>query len=527
MSKEYDAIVVGGGLAGLTASAYLSRAGKSVLLCEKAEICGGLVSSFNRDGFTYDSGIRAMENSGVLFPMLRQLGIDQEFVPNKISIGIEDKIIRVESDESVKEYKNLLLQLYPESRDDIEKIIERIRVIMHYMEVQYGIDNPIFLDMKANQEYMLKVIVPWIFKYAATAPKISKMVEPAAEYLGRFTSNQKLIDIIAQHFFQETPAYFALSYMKLYLDYHYPKGGTGTVIARLVDLILKNGGEIRNSTEIVEVDAQHRLIKDAQGEVFGYRRLIWAGDQQTLYRLLNIDNILDPKTRIEILERKELLRNKSGNDSVYTMYLGVNLAPEYFSDKCSAHLFYTPDRSGQSSIGAVPFGQDRKTIESWLERFFALTTYEISIPAMRDASMAPEGKTGLIVSVLFEYKLVKHIVEQGWYEDFKVYCEQSMINVLSRTVYPGMDKSIDHVFSATPVTLQKLTGNHEGALTGWSFTNRPVPAESRLPKIMSAINTPIPDVYQAGQWTYSPSGLPVSLLTGKIAADRVIKDLKT
>jgi len=53
-----------------------------------------------------------------------------------------------------------------------------------------------------------------------------------------------------------------------------------------------------------------------------------------------------------------------------------------------------------------------------------------------------------------------------------------------------------------------------------------MPAESRLPKIMNAITTPIPGVYQAGQWTYSPSGLPISLLTGKIAADQVLKDLK-
>jgi len=43
---------------------------------------------------------------------------------------------------------------------------------------------------------------------------------------------------------------------------------------------------------------------------------------------------------------------------------------------------------------------------------------------------------------------------------------------------------------------------------------------------MNAIKTPIPGIYQAGQWTYSPSGLPISFLTGKIAADRVIRDLK-
>jgi phytoene dehydrogenase-like protein len=71
-----------------------------------------------------------------------------------------------------------------------------------------------------------------------------------------------------------------------------------------------------------------------------------------------------------------------------------------------------------------------------------------------------------------------------------------------------------------------VAGNAEGAITGWSFTNHPMPAESRLPKIMSSIATPVPGVYQAGQWTYSPAGLPISILTGKLAADRVIKELK-
>jgi phytoene dehydrogenase-like protein len=102
-----------------------------------------------------------------------------------------------------------------------------------------------------------------------------------------------------------------------------------------------------------------------------------------------------------------------------------------------------------------------------------------------------------------------------------------MLRVLDATVFPGMAKSVQHVFSSTPLTMARLTGNHEGAITGWSFTNRPIPTEHRLPRIMNAIKTPIPGIYQAGQWTYSPSGLPISFLTGKIAADRVIRDLKT
>ena len=45
-------------------------------------------------------------------------------------------------------------------------------------------------------------------------------------------------------------------------------------------------------------------------------------------------------------------------------------------------------------------------------------------------------------------------------------------------------------------------------------------------KIAETIETPFPHIHQAGQWTFSPAGLPVSILTGKLAADGVIKMLE-
>mgnify|MGYP003797427591 CR=1 FL=1 len=53
-----------------------------------------------------------------------------------------------------------------------------------------------------------------------------------------------------------------------------------------------------------------------------------------------------------------------------------------------------------------------------------------------------------------------------------------------------------------------------------------MPAENRFKRIAGAIRTPIEDIYQCGQWTFSPSGLPVSILTGKLAADAVRRALK-
>ena len=57
---------------------------------------------------------------------------------------------------------------------------------MDYMDVLYGIDNPLFLDLKNNPEYVFKTILPWAFKYLLTAPKIAKLRKPVDEYLAGF-----------------------------------------------------------------------------------------------------------------------------------------------------------------------------------------------------------------------------------------------------------------------------------------------------------------------------------------------------
>ncbi|MGL4372995.1 MAG: FAD-dependent oxidoreductase [Turicibacter sp.] len=241
----YDVVVVGGGIAGLTSAAYLSQAGLKVLLCEKEKKVGGLVNSFEYKGFTFDGGIRAIENSGIVAPMLRQLGIKMEFLKNTVSIGIEDEIIKVESKESLNDYKTLLSHKFPKNTEEIEKIINEIEKIMIYMDVLYGIDNPLFLDLKEDKEYLVKTILPWMIKYMFTINKIDKLNEPVYDYLRQFTSNESLIDMIAQHFFEKTPTFFALSYFSLYLDYQYPKGGTGELAHHLESFILNHQGDIK------------------------------------------------------------------------------------------------------------------------------------------------------------------------------------------------------------------------------------------------------------------------------------------
>ena len=161
-----------------------------------------------------------------------------------------------------------------------------------------------------------------------------------------------------------------------------------------------------------------------------------------------------------------------------------------------------------------------------LRSFFALNTYEISIPALRDPDLAPPDRTGLVVSVLFEHRIAKIVQEMGWYAEFKTFCEDLVIGILDDTVYPGLRKSVIHRFSSTPLSVERIAGSSDGAITGWAFTNEVMPAENRLPRIAAATRTPLPHIHQAGQWNYSPSGMPIAILAGKLVADRAAKELK-
>jgi phytoene dehydrogenase-like protein len=522
----YDAIIVGGGVSGLTGAAYLAKNGYSTLLLEKESRCGGLVNSFTRNGFTFDGGIRALENAGVMFPMLRHLGIEIEFIKNRVSLGMEDEIIDINSTEDLKDYESMLTHFYPESKAEISQIIDEIKKITHMMDVQYGIDNPLFLDIKKDRDYFLKKVFPWMFKYALNAPKITSRNLPVVPYLEKYTQNQALLDIITQHFFTATPAYFALSYIKLYQVYYYPKGGTGVFVQKLVDYITRQGGEIRTDSAVRSIDLKNKTVRTVNNEEIEYRQLLWAADQKTLYEIIDKDTLDDQNTRDVIQEKRQLLDELVGNDSVLSVYLGVNLDKNYFEKISAGHFFYTPIRDGLTKAGEPPQNGSWDEMKAWLEKFFDLTTYEVSIPVLRDKSLAPEGKSGLIISTLFDYQVTKYIYEQAWEDAFKEYVMERMIHVLDRTVYPHLKENVIESFTSTPMTIQKITGNADGAITGWSFTNPVMPAENRLVRISNSVRTPLEGVTQAGQWTYSPSGFPVSLITGKLAADRIEKFLK-
>lgn len=527
--NTYDTIIVGGGIAGLTAAAYLSRAGQRILVIEKNKEFGGLVNSFCHNGFRFDAGVRALEDAGIIFPMLKDLNISLKVVKSPVSIGIENDIINVETKDDLLKYGDLLKKHYPESGGEVDAVLKIIKRTMKQMDILYGIENPVFKDLKKDRSYLFKKLLPWLPKFIFTVRKINQLNVPIEEYLGKIIKNPSLMDIIAQHFFKNTPAFFALSYFSLYLDYFYPVGGVGKLAEALKNKIEDFRGNLLPAIKIIKVLLDNKIVVDQDGRGYRYDNLIWAADLKTFYRISRTDD-LSGNVKKKFTEMKNKVLANRGNDSVFTLFLEVAEPVESFGKIAHGHFFFTPSRKGLGQTHRAELRRllddfektDKEDIRQWLNRFTGFNTYEISIPALKDPGLVEPGKTGIIVSLLMEYDLFKKIRETGWLDEFIGEVEDRILNVLSRSVYPMLKDKITARFSHTPLNIENRVGSSEGAIVGWAFSES-IPVVHKIQYSDRSVATPIPSVYQAGQWAYSPAGVPMSILTGKLAADKILK----
>lgn len=526
-NHHYHTIVVGGGIAGLTAAAYLAKKKKSVMLLEKNDECGGLVSSFKHKGFQFEAGVRALEDAGIIKPMLQDLGIKLDFVKSPVTVGIENDVLHIKDKNSVKDYELLLKKYYPESANEIETVIKTITKIMKHMEVLYGVANPFFKDLKRDREYIFKELLPWLPKFLFTIRKINKMNRPVEGYLETIITNQSLRDIISQHFFRQTPTFFALSYFSLYLDYQYPVKGVGSLADAVHEKLLELGGTVKTNTFVSEVNAGEQWVKDSQNNSYTYDKLIWAADLKYFYNNTHVKGLpLKVQRKFEI-ERKMMLERR-GSDSVYSLFLEVDEPLGTFKNIASGHFFYSPSRLGLGKLHTEELDQmikqwehvTKDSLYAWLDRFTALNTYEISIPGLKNPDFVPEGKTGIIVSFLTEFDLFKKLKETGWYEEFKNELENRIIHVINDSIYPMLKEKLMERFSFTPISIQNRVASSEGSIVGWSFQES-IPVPNKITDAQKSVRTSIPGIFKAGQWTYSPAGVPMSILTGKLAADKV------
>src|SRR3989338_7018115 len=131
MKENYDVLIIGAGIGGLVCGAYLAKAGLKILLIEKQDKVGGYCTSFQRQGYLFDSAVhslRGLKDNNQLGILFNDLSLEKRDILRRInpSDGIMFRKKRIyiynDSNHTIDSFKNA----FPKQQKEIDNFFSFI-----------------------------------------------------------------------------------------------------------------------------------------------------------------------------------------------------------------------------------------------------------------------------------------------------------------------------------------------------------------------------------------------------------------
>ena len=496
--RDYDVVVVGAGLGGLSAATHLAVGGLKVLVLEQHYKVGGLATSFRRGDYTFDVALHEMSlgsGEGSLLASLEEAGIADKVelirVPKLWKAVFPGFEFTVDGD--LDKAKSDLCARWPDECDAIHAYHDAMRAIH---------DDMISLRDEHRRTSlvarMLKLTVP---RRQPTLYRYHK--HTLARVLDEFFADPLLKAVLAAswpYFGPQPSRLYAPKFMLACHSYHtlgaWQIRGTSQALANAYrGRIEELGGEVRTGTRVDRILVERKGaagVVTAEGETIRARYVVSNADPfQTFNRLVGEEHT--PRDM-----RRKLARLKPSS-SIAGVYLGLNVDPSFFGVD-DYEIFWFSSTDEDAMYEAMMEGR-------WREGLVAITMYSNLDPE----SYAPPGKS---VVVLNAYSSFDDWPEAGAeYEAKKGEMVEALIDMAER-VLPGLGDSIEVREGFTPRTIVRYTSQYMGAPYGFESTPE---QRMRIPN-----DTSIPGLFMAGTWTMPFHGMAVAQLSGHKAAMMIL-----
>lgn len=484
---EKSILIIGAGIAGLAAGCYAQMNGYRTKIFELHDQPGGLCTSWQRKGYTFDGCLQFLLGSAPGQPFSQaweELGAlknrpmitHDEFIRIFGTPALGRKILRVFTDPDRLEQH--LLELSPADAPLIKAFAEGIR--------QLGSFDLSSLQQKPKA---LMSLLDWAamgWKMLPYIPSLARWGWLSMRELGERFQDPFLRQAIPLIFsWEEMPVVVAMSLLASMPTGNaaFPAGGS-LEFARAIERRYRElGGEIFYNRQVEKI-----LVENHQA--VGVRLY-----DDEIHRADLVISTADGRATIF-----DMLGGEYVNRSIRRLYDGS--LPVFSQFQVS--LGVKRDLSGEPHWAAYLL--ERPVLIAGEERnYLSVRHYGF------DPSLSPPGKSAVVVLLRTNYNWWGHLYGRRSYDTEQRQVTDLVIEQLEK-IYPGLSQDIEVKDEATPLSFERFTGNWQGSSAGWLLTKH------TLSKMITGMRKTLPGLrnfYMAGQWVEPGGSVSLVAMSGR------------
>lgn len=475
-------VVIGGGLAGLSAGCYARASGLDVTIVEHNIALGGVCTAWQRGPYLVDGCIhwltggpfqRVYEELGIL-PAVHLYTLD-EFATYRHAREGWSATIRRDAARMQDEFRALA----PEDADAIARLMEGAERVAR---LDPHVERPPELTELGDRLRDL-----WTMRH--DLPALAQFRQPLARWLGEHVRSRQLRAVLTHVAPPESPT-FVLLFILGYLTRGWlsrPIGGTARFRDALIGQFTSMGGRTVLNTTVEEV-----VVHDGRA----------TGVRVTDGTIVSGDAVISTSSAPETVFR--LLAGRYGTAA--------------WQSRVDRWRLFEPIVLASFGVAAPLTDQDATTVLDGIEPLdvggrkndmLYLRVYN------GDPAFAPSGHA--VVQAMLPTTYDWWATRGATYQQEKDRVAGAVLDAIDRHV-PGVKSALRMTDMATPLTYWRSARSWRGAYEGWMPDTS---VSMHVPKTLVGLDR----FYMAGQWVEPGGGVPTATMSGRQAVQLVCADL--
>lgn len=506
--KQYDFIVIGGGINSLVTASLLGKSGKKVILLEARDQVGGLASTSE-----FSPGFKCNDINDVVKWIDPRVMKELNLKTHGLDL-IQPDVVRIALGENGKHIlfhrdpKLTAASIANHSEKDAARWIdftEYIQKLTHFLEKLYALTPPSLPNVGLKDLLGMRSMLGPLTKHGSRGLVDLMRVVPMMmlELMDEWFENELLRGAISTagiHHLSFGPFSAGTGYNLLHQHVHsdgvfhhaqFVKGGSGNLANALRSSAESANVEIRTHAKVSTINVENGICSGVtlqDGESIEAKKVVSGLDPNNTFINLVGPSNLNPNFNTQ-------LNNVRYRGSVARVHFALNELPSIkgiTADQMGMVFSISPSIEYlERASDAVKYGR------------IAENPYvEFTIPSIINSDFAPDGQHVLSATVQYSPYSLR---DQQWSDELKTQLKNNVIRVLENHI-PNFSSIVKTALVLSPVDLENQFGLTEGNLNHGEMTLDQF--MFMRPTISSAqYKTPIENLYLCGPGTHPGGGL--------------------